>query len=252
MSALEDAIAILGCFSVDEPALSQAELARRAGVPKASASRIMKVLRDKGILDHDAERRSYSIGVKLFELGQIYRLNHDFLSLLNARLDRICQETGMTGYVTVFDGADLVVLRMVQGRSPLAIFTPPGVRAPCWRSSNGRAMLALLSDAEVRARLPDPLPEMGPKSPASIEILLEMLARIRADGRSSNASDALPGVASEGVALRDPDSGEIFGIAISFPDATTPQAERDAIAAQLAQMVRDLNLPQLSPPPGER
>lgn len=247
MSALEDAIAILSCFSMQEPELSQAELARRANVPKATASRVMKILRDRGVLDHDPERRVYSVGVRLFELGQIYRRNHDFLARLGTLLDRICDETGMTGYVTVFDGADLVVMRMVQGRSPLAIFTPPGVRAPCWRSSNGRAMLAQLSNAEVRARLPDPLPYMGPSTPATIEALLEVLSRIRAGGRSHGASDALPGVGAEGIAVRDPDSHEIYGIAISYPQATTPQSVCDDIGRRLAAMAQDLTLPQPAP-----
>lgn len=241
MSALEDAIDMLACFSMSETHLTQAELVRRTNVPKATASRVLKSLRERGMLDHDPDRRLYSIGVRLFELGQIYRRNHDFLATLAAKLDGICAETGMTGYITVFDGADLVVLRMVQGRHPLAIFTPPGARVPCWSTSNGRAMLAELSDAEVLARLPDPLPVVTPSSPATRAAVLERLRLIRSTGQSSSAQETLPGVGSEGIAVRDPDSREIFGIAISYPAAATSEETRQTISLRLARLRREFD-----------
>ncbi len=236
MSALDDAIDMLACFSASATHMTQADLVRRTGVPKATASRVLKALRERGVLDHDPERRLYSVGVRLFELGQIYRQDHDFLVSLNTKLEEVCADTGMTGYITVFDGSDLVVLRMVQGQHPLAIFTPPGVRVPCWSTSNGRAMLAELSDAEVLARLPDPLPQVTPASPATRPALLDQLRRIRATGQSSSAHETLPGVGSEGIALRDPVSQEIFGIAISYPAAATTSETRRAISARLSRL----------------
>ena len=73
MSALEDAIAILGCFSFEDSALTQAELTRRVGRPKATVSRVMKTLRETGMLEFDAGSRLYRPGIRLFELGQISR-----------------------------------------------------------------------------------------------------------------------------------------------------------------------------------
>ncbi|PZQ47608.1 MAG: IclR family transcriptional regulator [Rhodovulum sulfidophilum] len=240
MSALDDAIDMLACFSFAQTGLTQADLLRRTGVPKATASRVLRTLRDRGVLDYDPERRLYSVGVRLFELGQIYRRNHDFLSALAARVDAISRETGMTGYVTVFDGAELVILRMSQGSHPLAIFTPPGARVPCWSTSNGRAMLALLGDAEIRDRLPDPLPRVTEAAPATLAAVLGRVAAIRrAGGVESSRHETLEGVGSEGVGVRDPASGEIFGVAISYPDAAISEEERLGIAGRLRGLRRD-------------
>lgn len=240
MSSLDDAIAILGCFSLGEPSLTQAEMTRRTERPKATISRVMKALRDSGMLDFDPVTRLYTPGLRLFELGQICRSNNNFLDLVQTRLEKVCSFGGHTGYITVFDGPQLVVLRMVRGSSPLAITSAPGYRATSHGTSNGRAMLALLSDEEIRQRLPDPLPYSSAKSPKNHKELMERIAIIRQTGRSTSSSETYEGVSSEGIAFRDPDSHEIIGVAISFPTVMGTPELREKISGLLSEMKSDL------------
>ena len=86
MGSLDDAVSILGCFRLDAPSLSQAELTRRTGRPKATVSRVMKVLRESGMLEYDPATRLYTPGIRLFELGQICRSNQSFLDLVQKHL----------------------------------------------------------------------------------------------------------------------------------------------------------------------
>jgi DNA-binding IclR family transcriptional regulator len=240
MGALDDAISVLGCFSFDEPALSQAELTRRLGRPKATISRVMRSLRDTGMLEFDADRRLYSPGIRLFELGQISQANHHFLDLVHKRLQDICDIGGHTGYITVFDGADLMVLRVVRGSSPVAIASSPGYKSPAYATSNGRAMLALLDDQEWRQRVPDPIPYVSPNAPADHAALQERIGRIRASGRSYSSNETVEGVSSQGTAMRDPDSQDIIGVAISYPASLGSDELKEHIAVLLDQMRNDL------------
>lgn len=240
MSALEDAIAILGCFSFERPALTQAELTRLVERPKATVSRVMKTLRDTGMLEFDGGTRLYRPGLRLFELGQISRSHQNFLDLVQKHLQRVCEIGGHTGYITVFDGPQLAVLRMLRGSSPIAIATTPGYRAWPHATSNGRAMLALLSDDEWRLRVPDELPILSQNTPKTHEELLERIKAIRETGRSSSSDDSYEGVSSQGIALRDPDSQEVIGVAVSFPTALGTQELSEKIAVLLAEMKSDL------------
>ena len=92
--------------------------------------------------------RRYRPGLLVFELGRLHRTQNDFVALAEQRLRAVCAQTGHTGYIAVLDGAEQVVLRVVPGSNPLQVVTPPGVRAPAFATSNGRAMLARLTDAE--------------------------------------------------------------------------------------------------------
>jgi DNA-binding IclR family transcriptional regulator len=236
LSSLEDAISILGCFTLAEPSLSQTELARRTNCPKATASRIMKTLRERGILEYDAARRLYSPGARLFELGQICRSNNSFLDQLNAELEQICNIGGHTAYVTAFEGQQLVTLRMIRGSSPLAITAIPGGRAWPHATSNGRAMLALVSEQEWQIRVPQDLPFVTRQAPQTHDELLEKIAKIRATGRSHSHNDSYEGVSSEGIAVRDPGTNEIIGIAISYPTNISTPDLQDRISGLLEKM----------------
>jgi DNA-binding IclR family transcriptional regulator len=236
MSSLEDAVAILGCFSLSEPSLNQAELTRRTDRPKATISRVMKTLRLSGLLEFDPATRLYTPGIRLFELGQIYRSNDNFLDLVNSELEQVCSAGGHTGYVTVFDGAQLVVLRMIRGSSPLAITSTPGYRAWPHATSNGRAMLSMLSEEEWRLRVPAELPFVTSRAPQTHEELMERIRIIHATGRSHSANDSYDGVSSEGIAFRDPGTAEVIGVAISYPTTMGTPELQDKISDLLTKM----------------
>ncbi|MBN8245758.1 IclR family transcriptional regulator [Nitratireductor aquimarinus] len=236
MSALEDAIAILGCFTYEEPALTQAELTRRVGRPKATVSRVMKVLRETEVLEFDPESRLYRPGIKLFELGQISRSHQNFLDLVQKHLQHVCAVGGHTGYITVFDGYQISVLRMIRGSSPVAIATAPGYRAWPHATSNGRAMLALLQGEEWRQRVPDSLPFVSKQTPNDHEELAEWIRKIRETGRSYSTNGSYEGVSSQGIAIQNPDTAEVIGVAVSYPSALATPDMEEGIGSLLDEM----------------
>ena len=70
--------------------------------------------------------------------------------------------------------------------------------------------------------------------------LLERIKQVRETGRSYSSDDSYEGVSSQGIALRDPDSREVIGVAISYPTTLgTPQL-KEKIATLLEEMKRDL------------
>ncbi|TXI08347.1 MAG: IclR family transcriptional regulator [Rhizobium sp.] len=242
MGVLDDAVAIFACFSVEEPALGQADLARRLDRPKATVHRALKTLVAAELLDYEPGTRLYSPGMRMFELGQIFRSRRHFLDLIYKRVQLICDIGGHTGYITVFDGADLMVLRVVRGSSPLAIATTPGYKSAAHATSNGRAMLAMLEDAEWKRRVPEPLPYVSANSPTNHSELMERIGKVRATGRSYASNEIVEGVSSQGVAMRDPETHEIFGVAISYPTSMGTVDLKEKIAVLLDQMRTDLSI----------
>ena len=70
MSALTNAIDILRCFSTSRPDLSFADVQVLTGKPKSSTSRLLRSLRDCGLLEQDPHSRRYRPGLLTFELGR--------------------------------------------------------------------------------------------------------------------------------------------------------------------------------------
>jgi DNA-binding IclR family transcriptional regulator len=118
--------------------------------------------------------------------------------------------------------------------------TPPGVRAPAFATSNGRAMLARLSDAEIRSCLPKPLPAISPSAPRNVSALMARIAEIRRTGYSEASNESLPGVGSLGFALTRRDANETIGVAVSYPSQLTSADERAKLWQALRAMAVDL------------
>jgi len=240
VSALDNAIEILRCFAPHRPEISNADVIRLTGKPKSSTSRLLRQLKECGLLEQDVLTRRYRPGLLVFELGRLHRTQNDFMALTEQRLRAVCASTGHTGYISVLDGAEQVVLRVVPGSNPLQVVTPPGVRAPAFATSNGRAMLARLSDADIRGRLPKPLPAISSSAPRNLAGLMARIAEIRRTGYSEASNESLPGVGSLGFALTRRDTNETIGVAVSYPSHLTSTEERAKLWQALRAMAIDL------------
>ena len=141
MSALDNAIEVLRCFSSHQPEISNADVIQLTGKPKSSTSRLLRQLRESGLIEQDAMTRRYRPGLLLFELGRLHRTQNDFVVATEQRLQAICASTGHTGYIAVRDGAEQVVLRVVPG-------SPGGRRFP---ARSARIESASGGDAAGRA-----------------------------------------------------------------------------------------------------
>jgi len=226
MSALPDAVAILKSFSAQEGAFSHTALVRKTGLPKSTVSRLLKVMKDEGLLSYDEETRTYRPGILLFQVGQLYRRHSGLLPLIERNLVQFAATIGHTVYIAMRDGAEQIVLRTVPGKNPLRVITAVGERSPAHATSNGRALLARLPLPVLRDIFPDgSLPVVSQNTPRTLDELLPRLARIRHGGISEAGNETLAGVSSLGIAIADPETRESYGIAVSFSSLATPPEE---------------------------
>jgi DNA-binding IclR family transcriptional regulator len=240
MSALTNAIEILRCFSTARPDLSFADVMTLTGKPKSSTSRLLRSLRDCGLLEQDRHSRRYRPGLLTFELGRLHRAHDDLIGMAERELREVCARTGHTGYIAVLDGYQQVVLRIVPGSNPLRVVSPPGQRTAALITSNGRAMLARLTDEEIRARVPADYPKLPRNSPQNFQQLIARLNEIRQTGVSEAADEAIEGVGSQGFALASGETGELIGIAVSYSVQATTAAERANVRRELSAMADKL------------
>ena len=171
-------------------------------MPKSSVSRLLKAMREAGLLTSVANAPRYRVGNLLFEIAQLHRQNSDLMQLADAEMSAICRETRHTGYISILDGADVLVLRMLPGRDALRVVTPLGSRAAAFATANGRALLARLSDDKVRALHPKRLRPPSPNAPRThAPSCSNGWRRLRRVGWCEAIDEAIPGVHSVAVAV---------------------------------------------------
>lgn len=211
-------------------------------MPKSSASRLLKAMLQQGLLSRMANSPRYKVGNLLFEISQLYRLNSSLIEAVDETMKAVCRETGHTGYVSILDGAEVLVIRMHQGSHALRVFTPLGQRAPAFATANGRTLLARLADERVRALHVDGIVPPSPNSPQSIDELLSVLDQIRRSGWAEANDEAIAGVGSVAASVADPETGETIGFCVSYPVSNIAAVEKNRIVSLLTAAARRIAL----------
>jgi len=218
---------LLEAFTASERLLGVNELAGRTGLDASAVSRIARLLETDGYLERDATTKRYRLGLKVYQLGVLYLSEHSVFGRLNQALDEIVLRTGHTAYFGVLEGREMVFLATRQGTGPVRVVVTPGERIWTHATAAGKALLARLSDAEVRRVLGARLPGYTRDTVRTLPALLWELATTRRRGYAVMRDEWAPGVAAVGAAVDLKLGTRPVGVSVGLPtfDAATEVVE---------------------------
>jgi DNA-binding IclR family transcriptional regulator len=259
MSTLETALDILDCFQSNSPELAVTEVARKLGIPKSTASRVLKAMARRGMTEQCQDSKRYLVGPLPLRLGQLYRARTQTLEILAGTVEALAAATGFTGYVGVLEGTDVVILRMTQGRYPVRIVLEPGYHVPAFATAMGLALLARETDATLRTMLPPVMVHPPTGLRKSRPALLRDLQAVRSRGWAEVSEATFPGIRAVAAAVCGAKEQRAIGFALSYPAGAADAAHQARIVAQVtaaaervAAQVGDVRRPYAAPPGSRR
>ena len=195
-------------------------IARQLGLPRSTTYHLLAELHAADFVVHLPEERAYGLGVAAFEVGSAY-LRHDPLErLARPLLARLVEQTRETAQLGILQGAETVYLLKAQPRSPLTLVTDVGVRLPAHLTASGRAMLAHLPAAQVRALHPSAasFSSRTGRGPQTLRELRETIRREKHQGYAEEDGQVTEGYASVAACVFDHGSRPIAAVALTFAD----------------------------------
>lgn len=222
--------------------LPAAALARALGLPRSTTYHLLAVLAEHGFVAHLREERRYGLGVSAFELGSAYSRQAPLARTARPVLVRLVDQVGQSAHLAVLHGREVlyVLEERAAGRPPLV--TDVGVRLPAHLTASGRAILAGLPSAQVRALFPDraAFVDRTGVGPRRLSELRSVLAEVRRRGWAAEEGDVTPGFASVAAAVRDHTGFPIAGLAVTYARADVDDGEADALARATQRAAADL------------
>ncbi len=239
--AAEQTLRILTHLARHAAPLPAARIAGDLGLPRSTVYHLLGVLLEAGFVVHLPEERRYGLGVTAFEVGSAYTHQDCLARLARPLLARLVDSVGQSAHLAVLHGREVlyVVEECAKGRPSLV--TDVGVRLPAHLTASGRAMLAALPPAQVRALFPDRGAFVrrhgtGPDSPAALR---RLLVGVRARGYATEDGEVTPGFASIGTAVLDHAGHPAAGLAITYASAGQAADRHDQVdPAALAEVAR--------------
>ena len=221
-----------------------ADLARRCGIDRTTAYRILGCLVAEGLITRNEDGRrgsSYRLGPLAFELGLAAQPERDLRPLCADAMTRLAARTGDTVFLNVRSGYDSVCLDRREGPYPVrALTVEVGARRPLCASAGGLAMLMLLPEAERRSIVKENAQRLAATTGVSLRTLNLMLEESIASGYGLNNRRVIPGVIALGVAVRNARGEPIAALSIAAIGERLGTARRKEAAAWLREAVAQI------------
>ncbi len=148
-TAVERALNILEAAAQRREGLTNAEISRKLGIPKSSASYILRTLEKRSYLRREAETGRYRLGLKILSLGGDAQANLDIADVALPFMRSLVERIHLTVHLAVLDQGEAVYIEKVEAPGFFKVNTWVGRRMFLHSTSVGKCLLAWLPKHEV-------------------------------------------------------------------------------------------------------
>lgn len=212
----------------DRGSLSLTAVSEELGVAPSTAHRLLGTLAHRGYVRQDPESRAYRSGRALLQLALGATAGLDVRGAARPELEGLAATVGETVHLARLEGDHVVFLDSVESTRAVRVTSRVGTALPAHCTASGKVLLAGMGVEEVRALLPDPLPQVTPRTRTSRDALERELVRIRRNGFATNFGESEPDLSAVAVAIEG-ERLDRLSVTISTPRV---RLEPDVVRAQ--------------------
>lgn len=231
---------VLRFLSSQPVPVSATRIAAAVDLPRSSTYHLLTAMADEGFVIHYPDDRTWGIGVAAWEVGHGFARQEPLARLARLPLARLVDQVGQSAHLVLLHGVDVlyVIEERAPGRPPLV--TDVGVRLPAHLTASGRAILASLPTAQVRALYPDKAAftsrtGIGPRTPSELR---RLLSATRQRGFATEDGEVTTGFASIAAPIT---AGTIHAAVAVTWEARAPAGDlAEPVAATAVEISRRL------------
>ena len=245
---LHRVVRILESFDTDGPSLTVTQIAGRAQLNLATASRLVEQLVRHGLLQRH-EDRSVHIGLPLWELASRAAPTRDLREAALPVLQDLHAVVGHHAQLGVLDGTEVLFVERLSAPGAVVNYTRVAGRLPLQASSSGLVLLAH-APADLQERvIAGPLQAFTPHTVRDGRQLRRVLADVRSNGFALTAGHVHPAAAGVAVPVRGPSGAVVAALSVIVPNDPSARAAVPALRAGARAVARALGS---APPASEQ
>lgn len=221
-SVTSRALALLGAFDPEHRTLTLSALARRSGLPLATAHRLVAELRAWGALAR-LDSGEYVIGRRLWDLGLLAPVQAGLRQAASPFLHDLYGATLATVHLAVRDGLEVLYIDRLSGHVSVPVVSKIGSRLPMHATGVGKVLLAYAPE-EVVSQVLGRLTRVTAYTITQPARLLEQVRRVRADGYATTGEEMSLGACSVAVPVRGSGGEVVAALGLVVPDLRRERA----------------------------
>ncbi len=241
-TAVERALNILEAAAQRRDGLTNAEISRKLGIPKSSASYILRTLEKRSYLRREQESGRYRLGLKILSLGGDAQANLDIADVALPFMRTLGEKIRMTVHLAVLDQGEAVYIEKVEAPGFFKVNTWVGRRMFLHSTSVGKCLLAWLPKHEIETVVRQQgLKKRTPKTITSIAKLLADLDRVKHSGHAVDDEENSLGARCLGAPIFDATGNVTAALGASGTLTQTDEPEMPRIIEALRETARRIS-----------
>lgn len=202
MGTVGKALDLLDLFTRQRAQAGLSEIARLAGINKATCHRLLTEMESRGLVEQVGPSREYRLGPAVLRLAALRESAVPTRDAAMPVLRALADATGETAHLSLREGDKLVTIGFAYSNiHGTRVAMEDADILPWHATSSGHAVLAYLPDADREALLAQPLPARTSATPTDPIMLRAAIAAIRTTGTAETKGTFEPDVQSVAVPL---------------------------------------------------
>jgi IclR family KDG regulon transcriptional repressor len=152
-NSIAKAFNLLDYFNTTKPEWGVRELAKEIGANKSTTYRMLATMESLGVLRKDQGSEKYSLGLKLFELGNRVSIQSAFVSQTHPVLEQVAAEITETVHLGILKDSQVFMVDKIESPKGLKLNSVVGTSSPAYCSGLGKTLMAHLSDFDLSQTL---------------------------------------------------------------------------------------------------
>lgn len=234
VQSVERTLDILELLSENIDGMGLTEISNRIDLHKSTVHRLLGTLIYKDFVKQDTETNKYKITIKLYELGVKKIASADILEVSKPYTKELMKKLNEVVHLVIQDNNDIIYIDKVEADNTIRMASTIGRRRPLYCTSVGKAMMAHMSDEEVKEIWENSkIEKLTEKTITDFNDFLTELEKIREYGYAVDDEENEVGVRCIGAPIFN-NTGKVQGaISISGPAIRVTKERVEAIAEEV-------------------
>ena len=234
VQAVDRALEVLSCFSLTNPELNLAEISELADLPKPTVFRLLASLEAAKFVELTGDKQRYTVGIRLFELGQIYQSNLSIEHVITPFMQEITRKHDIVCNLGILDEGQVVYIASSDPGGPFRHVPIIGYRHYVHCSALGKSLLIDHEEEEIEEILEDRgMPPLSPHTLTEPEEFLEDLGQARRQGYTVDDQEGAVGIFCLAVPIRNRKGQVVAALSISGPSPKFNPEMKDELLEDL-------------------
>lgn len=234
-------MAVIEAVGRHSTGLTQSEVVLATGCSANLVFRVLSTLVTLGYMQRLDEDRRYVLTSKLIENCQPRRLDKSLVLCAYAEMLRLRDQTRETVQLVIRAGNKAMVLEQVSGLEAVQVMGRIGMQVPLYSCAPGKAILASLSDTELKHWLSTiELKAFTDNTRSTKNALLSDLQSVRQKGYAEDWEEGIEGIRCVAAAIVDFYNNPIGAITVMSPTKRLPQKRFAEIGQMCTTAAREI------------